>query len=842
MNTSKNYLAAVMFTDIVGYSALMEKNVSTAMGMLDRFEQICRNNVEKLGGRIVKTYGDGNLIVFNSALDAINCAEVLQLKCREYPEIPLRIGVHIGEIIEKDNDVFGNAINIASRIESMAESGGVLFSKNIHDQISNVSRISSESIGHFQFKNIEKPIEIYALTTHDFPVPSKKGKALKNQSNKSQNRKIPLISFAAALCLLLVFAGFKYLKSERNVHVVSLDEKSNVVNRSIAVLPFDNMSGSQENQYFADGMHDDLLTFLSKSKDLKVISRTSVTKLKGSDQSIKEIANLLGVTHVMEGSVRRVGDNVRINVQLIDAITDNTLWADTYDEAVTTQNIFEIQSEIVTKISNTLMTSVFNKSEVVEPSSYTDNIEAYEKYLRAKQLKETGDRESLYKAKKLLDEAIELDNDFAEAIVLLGNLHIHLIYYGGEDPDIYFPAAWAYMEKGMDLKPELSEVHSLKGSLYHWWKRDFQGSKESYDKAIQLQPNNYSALYGLAIAYQDLNLDVKEINNLLKSALAINPLNPDLINLNGIYQRENNQTNLALTTFKKGIEIEPNHSNLWLNYARTYYFKSRIDSVAIISHQSMLNNGKDGRTIAAYLRALTNLSALPELKSELNSFVVDTRQDSISLESYSRIYHLLNNEFELANEKSTELIKLKARREDTNSKYISLIGELSYFEDLYYQKKYEEAIQYYDNIFEGVAPEDIINHYSQNDLNATIGYIHALLQKGREEKADLFIQLIEKRIINSKDVTIRLNDKLYINYLHTALAIFENRNSDAVGYLRKYLKNGNLSSLIWIEIDPLFDVLEGNEMFVALMKECKGELEVQKDAFRNYLESIPPLG
>lgn len=824
-----------MFTDIVGYSALMEKNVTTAMGMLDRFEQICAENVVKHNGRIIKKFGDGNLIIFKSAVDAINCAEELQLKCREYPPVPIRIGVHSGEVIEKDNDVFGNAINIASRIESITETGGIFFSKNVQEQIENDSGKSSESIGHVRFKNIEKSMEIFALTTHNFPVPAKKGSKLTNESNKSENRKIPSVGFAIALSFVVVFLGFKYLASDKNVHVVSVDEQNNVVDRSIAVLPFDNMSGSEDNQYFADGMHDDLLTYLSKSKDLKVISRISVSKLKGSDQSISEIANLLGVSHVMEGSVRRVADNIRINVQLIDAKTDNTLWAETYDKAVTTKNIFEIQSEIVTKISNTLMTSVFNDTEEVAPSSYTDNIEAYEKYLRAKQLKESGERESLYNAKQLLDEAIDLDGNFAEAIVLLGNLHIHLVYYGGEDPDVYFPKSWEYMERGMQLKPELSDVHILKGSLYHWWKRDFEGAKESYDKAIQLQPNNYSALYGLAIAYQDLNLNVKEINNLLQKALAINPLNPDLINLNGIYQRENNQTDQAIQTFRKGIDLESHHANLWFNYGGTYYFKSRIDSVAIISHQSILNNGKNGRALSAYLKALANLAALPELKEELESFVVDSRQDEITQLRYTRTYHLFNKEFEQVEEQTKELIKLKARRQDTNSKFSSLLGDLYSVEDQYYQSNFGKAVDQYEKIFNKVDPSDIINNYSQNDFNATIGYIHALRETNNTDKADVLIQLIRDKISNSESANIRLNDQLYVNYLKATLAIFDDNKTVAVNYLSDYMKNGNLNSLKWIEIDPLFDALDGNEQYEKLMKESNAKLSEQQQVLRHYL-------
>ena len=185
------------------------------------------------------------------------------------------------------------------------------------------------------------------------------------------------------------------------------------------------MEDDRDNQYFTDGMHDDLLTFLSKSNRLKVISRSSVAQLKNTDKTTREIAELLGVTHVMEGSVRRMNNQVRINVQLIDAASANSLWAETYDRQLTAQNIFEIQSDIASRISSSLLQSVFDTVDPKGPEQYTENLTAYENYLRARQLKETGVAASLYEAKNLLEEAIALDDQFAEAYILLGNLHLH---------------------------------------------------------------------------------------------------------------------------------------------------------------------------------------------------------------------------------------------------------------------------------------------------------------------------------------------------------------------------------------------------------------------------------
>ncbi len=841
MKPSNNKLSAILFSDIAGYSALMEKDINAAMSLLDRYFDISQSVVQKFGGRIVKTYGDGSMITFSSAVQAVGCAEELQLRCLIEPRIPLRIGLHVGEVIEKDGDVFGSAINIASRIESMSVPGGVLFSKNIYDQIRNEPRFSTTEIGAFEFKNILQPIEVFALTNHRFPVPERKAVAGKLRVEEKKSKSLPLL-VAGVLCLsILGFFGYKFVGSSDKVHVVELKNTEVEKKNSIAILPFDNMSANEENQYFTDGMHDDLLTFLSKSKNLKVISRSSVSKMKDSDQNLKDIAKLLNVSHVMEGSVQRVGDRVRINVQLIDATSDVSLWAETYDNLVTAKNIFDIQSEIATKISNTLIASVFADDVIVEPSQYTESLKAYENFLRAKQLKESGNREALYEAKELLDEAILLDNDFAEAIILLGNLHIHLIYYAGEDPDINYPKAWDYMKQGMAIKPELSDAHVLKGSLNHWWKRNFEDAKIAYDQAISLNPNNYAALYGLAIATQDLNLDVKAINVLIQQALAINPLNLNLINLRGIYQRENNEIDEALRTFKKGIELEPDHANLWFNYAKTFYFNSRIDSVAIISYNSMQINGKEGKMYSTYLESLMKLMAYEELNTELSTMETESRQQQITKLQYQRAYFIQKLDYQNAEQITNQLIQLKARKQDTNSKHSSLLGDLMAFENAFVQRKYTEAIDQYETIFADVDPMAIVTDYSQNDLSAMINYIYALKQTGKADKADALIDIIRKERIDQPKDNMRLNDILYEDFLRSAFAIFKGDNANAIKYLDSFISKGNLGSARWIDKEPLFDSLKGNKEFEDMLGKYKTKLSQQLYSFRQYLAESTPI-
>ncbi len=827
MNTSNNYLAAILFADISGYTALMEKDMSKAMDMLKRYEEICKTLSDKYSGEIVKNYGDGSLLTFKSAVNAVSCAEEIQLKCREYPQIPLRIGLHIGEITEQENDVFGNAVNIASRIESMCTSGGILFSKDIFEQIKNLPRLSVEALGEFEFKNVEKPMEVYALVNHNFPVPEKDKSNGKLKSKQKQKVKIPLLAWVLLTLSLLGFSGYQLFKTANKVHVITLDEESEGLQNSIAILPFENMSDSKDNQYFTDGMHDDLLTFLSKAKHLKVISKTSVSQLKDSDQTIEEIANLLGVSHVMEGSVRRIDNQVRINVQLIDAKTDNSLWAEIYDKEVSPKNIFEIQSEIATKISSTLIESVFAETENYEPSKYTENLEAYENFLRAKQLKETGNRESLVEAKRLLENALQLDESFAEAMVLLGNVHIHLVYYGGEDPEEYFPKSWEYMEKAMELKPNISDAYALKGSLYHWWKKDFAGANEAYEKAIEIKPNSDNALYGLAIAYQDLNINFERIESLLQRALTLNPLNPNLISSTAIYQRESGNLNGAIRTLKKGIEIAPKHPNLWVNYAGSYYYNSKFDSVAIISHQCVEQNGKNGQYLQYYFEALSNISALPELKKELDELNPDTNQEEIIKLNYLREYYFQKKNF-------MEVEKLTERLSEYNANWTD--AELYKFENAHYQGQFEKAINLFENDNKDVAFDSIVNNYTGDDINSVLRYIHALQQTGNDVKATELIALIKREILKHTETrNKRLQDVYFLDYIRSCIATLSGDEDDAVQYLDSYMKTGNSYNIRWIEQSPIFSSLHDNQQFVDMLNGYRKDISEKRGKFREYL-------
>ena len=823
MNHSKHRLVAVLFADIKGYSALMEEREAYAFTVLERYQDVTARFVQEYHGELIKSYGDGSLIIFNSTISAVQCAQDMQLAFRLDPVVPLRIGIHVGEVIGKDDDIYGNAVNIAARIEGLCAPGGVLISGDAYEKVKQREDFAFANIGVAQLHNIGTPVELFGLTNHDLPVPNEKEIKRKTSEGKKSTSKFLYPLIGGLVLLLTAFFIYNQFFNKNKIHIVSAKEEVQTNVQAIAVLPFLDMEEDDQNRYFTVGMHDDLLTFLSKSNRLKVISRSSVAQLKDTDRTIKEIADLLGVTHVMEGSVRRMNNQVRINVQLIEASTDNNLWAETYDRELSAQNIFEIQSDIASRISASLLQSVFDTVDPEGPEQYTDNFQAYENYLRARQLKESGVAASLYEAKELLEEAIALDDQFAEAYILLANLHIHLVYYAGEDPDEFFPRGWDIMEEGMTLDPNLSEAYALKGSFFHWWKREFEGAKEAYERAIALNPNNDNAYYGLAIAYQDLNMNFEIISELLQKALSVNPLNPNLINTSAIYQRENQDLQGAIATFKKGIEIAPAHPNLWGNYAGTYYYKSRVDSVAIISHQCVEQNGREGTYLRNYLEALTGLSAMSELESELENISDEEGQEAIIKYNFWREFHLKKRDFDQARSMTEKLSQYNSRWPDITSYSL---------EDEYYTGNWEAFVDGYEDAYK----ERELSSFSVNDLTIAVQYVYALFQLSRDDEgAELMTQIEQTHLQNLDSKALRYFNRLSFNYVGACISALKGDNESAINQIENYLGKGSNYKIHWVEMEPIFNSLNDDVRYQDVLRSCRVDMSKQLDQYRSYL-------
>jgi TolB-like protein/Tfp pilus assembly protein PilF len=471
-----------MFTDMVGYTALGQRNESLSLALVDEQRKLIRPILARHNGREVKTIGDAFLVEFLSALDAVRCAYDIQRAVREFnislPEerrVHLRVGVHLGDVVESGGDISGDAVNVASRIEPLAEDGGVYVTRQVYDHVQNKFELKLASLGVKPLKNVSIPIEVYRMV-------------------------MPW-------------------SVETSTPSVQLDK------RRIAVLPFTNMSSNPEEGYFADGMTEELITSLSGVRQLTVIARTSVMGYKGSTKKVREIGRELEVGSVLEGSVRKAGSKVRITAQLIDAATEGHLWAHNYDRQL--DDVFTIQSEIAEKVAGELRVRLVDSEKQTLEKKPTENIEAYTCFLQGRELLREETEASVRQAIGLFEKAIELDPRFARAYVGVAECHEYLGNYGYEPYDTLLSTVRTSLERALNLDPNLPEAHASLSEM-SFNRDDMTGMEAEARRALELNPSlpdPYSMLSELAA----LKGDPGEMVRQNEAAYRLDPIRPRFI-------------------------------------------------------------------------------------------------------------------------------------------------------------------------------------------------------------------------------------------------------------------------------------------------------------------------
>jgi adenylate cyclase len=421
----KRKLRAILSADVKGYSRLMgEDEVGTYHTLTSNLETI-RSIVANHNGRVFSSPGDAVMAQFASVVDAIQCAVKIQKRIEgKNTDVPqdrkmqFRIGVNLGDVIEKEEQIYGDGVNIAARIETLAKPGSVFISRTVYDQVRNKLKFGYEYQGEHAVKNIAQPVSVYRVLTD----PEDAGKIIGEE--KPKQWRLAVVSVAVVLVL---FAGGL---SIWNLFLRSFPPPGDAIseNMSIAVLPFNNMSNDPEQEYFADGISEDLITDLSKIPDLLVISRLSSFIYKGKSIKVQQIAEELGVLYLLEGSVRKVENRVRINAQLIDAASGHHLWADRYDGDM--NDIFALQDKITRKIAESLAVKLTKDDQKRLPQKGTNSMEAYEAYLKGSAIADSlrSDPEKFAESLKWFERAIELDPDYNRAYAALAETYI----YGSE--------------------------------------------------------------------------------------------------------------------------------------------------------------------------------------------------------------------------------------------------------------------------------------------------------------------------------------------------------------------------------------------------------------------------
>jgi adenylate cyclase len=445
-------LAAILAADVVGYSRMMGANETGTLAALKRHrEALFDPTVAAHNGRIVKLIGDGTIVEFASVVDAVNCALSVQradgappAATAAQPQIVLRIGINLGDVIIEGDDIYGDGVNIAARLEPLAAPGGICVSSIVNESVGNRIDVRFQDAGEISVKNIDRPIRIWKWQPGTAP--------------------------AAA-------APLAPAKLEPSAAA------------SIAVLPFTNMSGDPEQEYFSDGISEDIITDLSKIGGLTVISRNSSFTYKGRSVDIREIGRDLGVRSVLEGSIRRAGNRVRITAQLIDAGSGGHLWAERYDRDWT--DIFEVQDDVTRRIVEALKITLSPAEKALLADSGTSNMEAYDAALRGREilLGKTKNRQTFEQAKAFFLKAIELDPNYAQAYAGLGFLHM-FDYQNrwSDDPDSSLGQAKRFAQLAIEKDPKQALPHVV-AAVSAGFDRDLERAKAEVDIALSLNPN-----------------------------------------------------------------------------------------------------------------------------------------------------------------------------------------------------------------------------------------------------------------------------------------------------------------------------------------------------------------
>ncbi|MBI3859545.1 MAG: tetratricopeptide repeat protein [Thaumarchaeota archaeon] len=519
MAESHRRLAAIMFTDIAGYTRLAQANEALALQLLEEHRSLIRPVFSSHGGKEVKTIGDAFLIEFRSALDAVLCAVEVQEKLRDRNlsvqssrKVELRVGVHLGDVVHGSGDIYGDAVNVSSRIEPLAEPGGIRISQQVYDHVRNKTDLTITKVGEIELKNVELPLGVYRVE-----LPG-------------------------------TFSAQNEAPRER-----------------LAVLPFVNISPDPNDEYFADGLTEELISKLSEVGQLKVIARTSVMNYKKKEKKISDIGRELAVGSIIDGSVRKAGNKIRVTVQLIDARTEEHLWASNYDKEL--DDIFAIQSDVASKVAGSISTGVFAKG----PEKDTDDIEAYTLYMRAKQLIHQSTEPSLREAIPLLESAVARDPSFSRAYSAMAQGWMKIAAGGYEPFEVVFTKGEPAARKALELGPDRAESHAAMAGIHSSIDRYAEATAEA-EKAIRINPNLEDAYVFLGIQYGGAgNLD-KALATFQK-AYDLDPLSFGASNFLALILRVMGRFDESIKVLQRALEYNPRHPRILAGLAEAYMLK-----------------------------------------------------------------------------------------------------------------------------------------------------------------------------------------------------------------------------------------------------------------------------
>ena len=624
--TETRQLAAIMFADMVGYTALMEADEERAKALRDRHRAVLTEVVSEFEGQILQYYGDGTLSIFASAVEAVRCAVAVQAALRKDPQVPLRIGVHTGDVVYDGDAVYGHGVNVASRIEALASPGGIMVSGKVFDEIKNHPTLPAVPLGPVRLKNVDGPVHVFAVaseglsvpTAEEFeasvrgtdgaasapdeegPWPPRDGDAGREKGpgevfmQRVRDRAIipwALVYLAGAWAVVqavgfagdqlhwptlvfqgvgvLAFVGFfivlvlTWHHGEKGhqpvnatevvlitfilglgvgslglVHDRAREESADGLppagaldpdktRPSIAILPFDDFSPDPDDAYFANGVHEDITTALSRIRSLRVPARSSVARFRTDRPSTREMAEALGADYLLEGSTTVVRGTVRVTVQLIDGKTDEHIWAEEYDYEFTVEQLIAVRSAVAQEVASHLRAVITPDEEARIGALPTESPEAWELYQRGRyrwnERTEAGVQASL----RLFQRAIDLDPLFAEANAGSADAYLVLSNWGWMDHRDGHRRGIAAAERALELDPLNAGANASLGALHLWSTRDWDASEEYFHQAIILDPEYAYAHYWYSALLSALGRHQESVQEAI-AAKAVDPLSPQI--------------------------------------------------------------------------------------------------------------------------------------------------------------------------------------------------------------------------------------------------------------------------------------------------------------------------
>ena len=548
----KRKLTAILSADVEGYSRLMGDDEEATVRTLSSYRTAIADLVQQFRGRIVDSPGDNILTDFTSVVDAVNCAVEIQrdlaernAKLPDSRQMQFRIGVNLGDVIEDGGRIYGDGVNIAARVEGLAEAGGVCISGSVYGQVENKLDLKCDYLGEQAVKNISKPVRVYRILT------------------------------------------------ELDEGVLILGKKIEFPDKpSIAVLPFVNMSGDSSQEYFSDGLTEQIITGISKIPGLIVIARNSAFAYKGKAVRVQQVGQELGVKHILEGSVQKAGDRVRINAQLIDTSTERHLWAESYDRVL--EDIFAIQDDITIQLIKVLQVQLIGGEQSRFLLEGTENINAFIKMLQGLEYFYRLTAEDNLRARESWEEAISLDQNYSRPCALLALSH-HWDYGFGwsKSPLESFELAEKMAKKALSLKDSTELAHQVL-SFIHVFKHQHDKAIERGEQALLMNPNNADSYAVLSIVYSFSGMPEKA-RSWLEKAFRLNPVAPaNYYSFLAVAYRMTKQYAEAIKAYHKSLQISPD------------FFQSHMGLA--VCYVATGNIGKAQNALAEALKLNPNLS------------------------------------------------------------------------------------------------------------------------------------------------------------------------------------------------------------------------------------------